>query len=77
MSMKTFFLKHKKLHIWLLADLLALAAWFLCRGNRVWMNALADHVTTPFKQALGQITYLTNISVMEVLAVGMVVFGTV
>jgi hypothetical protein len=67
--MKAFFLKHKKLHIWLLADLGLLAAFWLCRGNRAWMNALADHVTGPLRQAIGRVCYLTDISVMEVLEV--------
>ena len=67
--MKAFFLRHKKLHIWLLADLCLLAAFWLCRGNRAWMNALADHVTGPLKQALGRACYLTDVSVMEALYV--------
>nr|WP_326184688.1 DUF3810 domain-containing protein [uncultured Oscillibacter sp.] len=67
--MKAFFLRHGKLHIWLLADLGLLAAFRLCRGNRAWMNALADHVTGPLKEALGRACYLTGISVMEVLYV--------
>lgn len=67
--MKTFFLKHKKLHIWLLADLCLLAAFFLTRGNRAWMNALAGHVTGPLKRAVGRLCYLTDASVMEMLYV--------
>jgi hypothetical protein len=67
--MKTFFLNHKKLHLWLLADFGLLAAFWLCRGNRAWMNALADHVTGPLRQAVGRVCYLTDVSVMEVLEV--------
>jgi hypothetical protein len=67
--MKAFFRNHKKLHIWLLADLCLLAAFWLCRGNRAWMNALADHVTGPLRQVIGRVCYLTDISVMEVLEV--------
>lgn len=74
--MKAFFLKHKKLHIWLLADICLLAAFFILRGCRPLMNALADHVTTPLKQAIGQVCYLTDISVMEVLYVLLVLAGT-
>lgn len=73
--MKTFFLKHKKLHIWLLADLCLLAAFFLTRGNRAWMNALAGHVTGPLKQAVGRLCYLTDASVMEMLYVLVVLLG--
>lgn len=73
--MKAFFLRHKKLHIWLLADLGLLAAFWLCRGNRAWMNALADRVTTPLKQALGRLCYRTDVSVMEVLYVLAVLAG--
>lgn len=65
----SWFLRHKKLHLWLLADLTALAAFFLTRGNRAWMNALAEHVTGPLRQALGRLCYRTEISVMEVLGV--------
>ena len=75
--MKALILNYKKLHIWLLADLLVLAAYFLCRGNRTWMNAFADHVTTPLKTGLGKLCYLTEISVMEVLTAALVVFAVV
>lgn len=33
------------------------------------MNALAEHITGPFRQAVGRLCYLTDISVMEVLEV--------
>lgn len=62
-----FLRKHKKLHLWLLANFVALAAYFLCRGNRIWMNALAERLTTPLKQALGRLCYQVEFSVMEVL----------
>ena len=74
--MRTFWNTNKKLHIWLLADLLALAAYFLCRGNRAWMNGLAERFTTPLKQALGRLCYRVPFSVMELLAVLLVVGGT-
>jgi len=67
--MKAFFLRYKKLHIWLLADLCLLAAFWLFRGNRELMNALADQVTTPLKQAVGRLCYRVPFSVMEVLYV--------
>lgn len=67
--MKAFFLKHKKLHIWLLAALAVLALFPLCRGNRAWMNALSDHVTIPLRRALGELCYHVSFSVMEALYV--------
>lgn len=73
--MKQFFLSHKKLHIWLLADLALLAAYFLCRRQRSWMNALQDHVTGPLRQALGRVCYRTDVSVMEVLYVLLALAG--
>ena len=65
----SFLRTHKKLNLWLLANLGVLAAYFLCRGNRAWMNALADGLTTPLKQALGRLCYAVPFSVMEVLYV--------
>ena len=58
---------YRKLHLWLLADLGVLAAYFLCRGNRDWMNALTETVTGPLKRALGRLCYGVPFSVMEVL----------
>lgn len=63
--MKQFWQAHKKLHIWLLADVLALAAFFLLRGRRAWMNAIQDHFTGPLRQALGRLCYRVEFSVME------------
>ena len=62
-----FLKRYKKLNLWLLANLGALAAYFLCRGNRVWMNALTERFTTPLKQALGRMCYGVSFSVMEAL----------
>ena len=73
--MKAFLKRHVKLHLWLLADLAVLAAFWLLRGNRSWMNALADCVTTPLKQAIGRVCYRTEVSVMEVLGVLLVLAG--
>ena len=67
--MKPFLKRHKKLHIWLLVDLILLAAFWAFRGQRAWMNALAEHFTGPLRQAVGRLCYLTEISVMEVLGV--------
>ena len=67
--MKHFFQQHKKLHLWLLADLCLLAAFWLCRGQQAWMNALARHVTVPLRRAIGQVCYLADFSVAEALCV--------
>ncbi|MBP3485579.1 MAG: DUF3810 domain-containing protein [Oscillospiraceae bacterium] len=66
---------YKKLHIWLLADLGLLAAYWLCRGNRAWMNALAAHVTAPLRRAIGRICYRVDFSVAEALCVLLVVLA--
>jgi len=63
--MKRFWQGHKKLHIWLLADVLALTAFFLFRGQRAWMNAIQDHLTGPLRQALGRLAYRVDFSLME------------
>ena len=70
-----FFKTYKKLHIWLLADLGLLAAYWLCRGNRAWMNALAAHVTAPLRRAIGRICYRVDFSVAEALCVLLVVLA--
>ena len=67
--MKHFFLPYKKLHIWLLSALGVLLVLRLCRGNRAWMNALAEHVTVPLRRGLGELCYRVDFSVMEVLYV--------
>ena len=71
--MKAFLKAHRKLHIWLLADLCLLAAFWLCRGRRAWMNALAEHVTTPLRRAVGRLCYRVDFSVAELLCVLLVV----
>ncbi len=73
--MKSFFLRFKKLHIWFLADFLLLVAFWLLRTRRPLMNALADHVTGPFRQAVGRLCYLTDLSIMEVLGVLLALFA--
>lgn len=76
MNIKAFFLRYRKLHIWLLTAAGTLVLFRLCRGNRAWMNALAEHVTIPLRRALGDLCYLTDISVMEVTYVLAAVLGT-
>lgn len=75
MKENVFLQRHKKLHIWLLADLALLLAYFLLRGRRGLMNALADHVTGPLRRGLGRVCYLVPFSVMEALEVLLVLFA--
>lgn len=67
--MKAFFLRHKKLHIWLLADLLALGLFYLLRTNTALMNFAAERITAPMRRLIASAAYLTDISLMEVLCV--------
>jgi hypothetical protein len=75
--LKAFWNRHRKLHIWLAADLVLLAAFFLTRGQRAWMNALASHVTGPLRRRIGDLCYRTDVSVMEVLCGILAVFTAV
>ena len=72
--MKRFFMRYRGLHLWLGADLAALAVFFLARGNRPLMNALAARVTCPARQAIGRVCYLVPFSVMEALC-GLLILG--
>ena len=65
--MGAFLSRNRKLHIWLLGVVLFLAGYFLLRGSRSLMNALADYVTTPFKQGMSRLCSFTEVSVAEVL----------
>ena len=67
--MKQFFLYHKKLHIWLLADLCLLALFALLRESRGAMNAFVGHVSTPVRRLIGRLCYRVDFSVAEVLCV--------
>ncbi len=64
--MRAWFLRYRKHLIWLLAVTVFLAAYFLLRRSRPLMNALADHVTTPFKWAMAHLCGFTEVSVAEV-----------
>ena len=64
-----FFKAHRKLHIWLLADLILLAAFLLARGHRPWMNGLERMASAPIRRALGALSAHVPFSVMEVLYV--------
>lgn len=72
--MRAFLSRHRKLHIWLLADLAALGAFVLARSHRSWMNALARQVTTPLRRAVGSVCYRAPFSVMEALCILLVLF---
>ena len=73
--MKQFWKAHKKLHIWLLIDILVLGAFFLFRGQRAWMNAIDSYVTGPLRKALGKVCYLVEFSVMELSVVLAILAG--
>ena len=64
-----FWKNHKKLHIWLGADLAVLGLYLALRHDRGLMNGFADRITTPLKAALGRLCALTSLSVMELLYV--------
>ena len=50
------FLRHfKRLHLWLLLDLILLALFFLLRRERSLMNALSSTVSMPLERALGRV----------------------
>lgn len=73
--MKGFFARHRKLHLWLLAELCLLAAFFLTRSHRAWMNALAEKGTGPLRRRIGDLCYRTDVSVMEVLCCALTAFA--
>ena len=75
--MKAFFLRYKKLHIWLLVSIGLIAAWWFGRHCRPAMNVLADYVTYPLRAAIGRLCFLVDFSVMEVLVVGLILWGAV
>jgi len=62
-------------HIWLLADTVLLAAFWLCRGNRAWMNAFVGRFSTPIRRAVGRLCYQVPFSVAEVLCVLLVLLA--
>ena len=57
----TFFKSHQKLHIWLLADLVLLAAFWIAREHRDWMNALERFVSAPIRRSLGSLCYRVSL----------------
>ncbi len=67
--MKVLLLRHKKLHLWLLADLAFLAAFLLARRSRAAMNALTEGFTNPLRRMLGRLCECVPFSVAESLYV--------
>lgn len=65
--MKRWWNRHRKLYLWLMTDLVLLAAFFLLRPYKVLMNALADYVTTPLKTALAVFWSYIPVSAAEVI----------
>lgn len=63
--MKVLLLRHKKLHLWLLADLAFLAAFLLARRSRAAMNALTEGFTNPLRRMLGRLCECVPFSVAE------------
>jgi len=74
--LKRFFLRHKKLHIWLLINAALLAAFFLLQSRRAFMTAV-DSVMAVIRHAVASVCYLTRVSVAEVLCVALVIFTVV
>ena len=74
--MKRFFLRHKKLHIWLLINAALLAAFFLLQSRRAFMTAV-DSVMAVIRHAVASVCYLTRVSVAEALCVALVIFAVV
>ncbi len=75
--MKELLLKYRKHHIWLAAALVPLVLFGIFRGNQALMTWLVDHVTQPFKQALGAVTYLFPFPLAELLYIGAGVWACV
>ena len=73
-TMRSFFLRYRKVHVWLLALLAFFTAFAVSRGNRALMNAVAEHVTAPVKCALGRMWGLVPFSGMELLVAALLLF---
>ena len=67
--MKNFFLQYKKLHIWLLADMVLLALFALLRESRAVMNGFVHNVSTPIRRFIGRLCYRVDFSVAELLCI--------
>lgn len=63
--MKNFLLRHRKLHLWLLGDLVFLAAFLAARESRSAMNALTHGFTDPLRRAVGRVCERVPFSIAE------------
>jgi len=72
--LKAFFLRHRTLHLWLLADVCLLAAFWICQRIPPVICALADG-SAAVRQAVGRVCYLVSFSVAELLCVLLVIFA--
>ena len=74
--MKAFFLRHQKLHVWLLAEGALLAVFYAIRGHRSWVTWL-DGAMFRLRKAIGSLCYRVNFSVAEALCVALAIFAVV
>ena len=72
--MRAFWKRHRRVHLWLAADLTALAVFWLCRGCSPVMGALAS-AATALRRAVGSLCYRTELSVMEILCGALAAFA--
>ena len=69
--MKALYRQYRRHHIWFLIALAFLLVFAAAKENQKAMTWLVDHVTQPFKQALGGVTYLFPFPVAEVFYIGL------
>ena len=74
--MKDFFLRHKRLHLWLLTNAALLAAFFLLQNQRDFMTAVSE-VMAVVRHGLAAVSYLVSVSMAELLVVLLVVAAVV
>lgn len=67
--MKAFFLRYKKLHLWLLANISLLAAFFALRTVRPLVDCYTAYISDPLVALLRHLTALVPFSVAELLCV--------
>ena len=63
--MSAFLRYFRRLHIWLLANVLLLSLFYVLRSERNVMNAAARYVIMPLEQAMGRLCALVPFSVAE------------
>jgi len=74
--LKDFFLRHKKLHLWLLTNAVLLAAFFLLQNQRGFMTDVSE-VMAVVRRGLAAVCYLVPVSVAELLVVLLVAAAVV